>query len=84
MLVAKGHKVCSYTHYFYEKHCNDIEMDFIISNNSKLKYKMYPIEVKSGKNILQLDTRFMQSLRINLSLHLHTVLMLNIILRNGG
>lgn len=50
-------------------------MDFIISNNSKLKYTMYPIEVKSGKNILQLDTRFMQSLRINLSLHLHTVLM---------
>ena len=27
----------------------DIEIDFIISNNSKLKYKMYPIEVKSGK-----------------------------------
>ena len=84
MLVAKGHKLYFYTHYFYEKHRNDIEMDFIISNNSKLKYKLYPIEVKSGKNILQLDTRFMQSLRINLSLHLHTVLMLNIILRNGG
>ena len=26
----------------------DIEIDFIISNNSKTKYKMYPIEVKSG------------------------------------
>ena len=26
-----------------------MEIDFIISNNSKLKYKMFPIEVKSGK-----------------------------------
>ena len=26
-----------------------MEIDFIISNNSRLKYKMFPIEVKSGK-----------------------------------
>jgi len=26
-----------------------IEIDFLIPNNSKLKYKMFPIEVKSGK-----------------------------------
>ena len=50
MLVANGHRLYFYTHYSYEKHRNDIEVDFIISNNSKLKYKMYPIEVKSGKN----------------------------------
>ena len=31
------------------KHRNDMEIDFIISNNSRLKYKMFPIEVKSGK-----------------------------------
>ena len=49
MLVANGHKLYFYTHYSSEKHRNDIEIDFIISNNSKLKYKMYPIEVKSGK-----------------------------------
>ena len=49
MLVANGHKLYFYTHYSLEKHRNDIEIDFIISNNSKLKYKMYPIEVKSGK-----------------------------------
>ena len=49
MLVANGHKLYFYTHYATEKHRNDIEIDFIISNNSKLKYKMYPIEVKSGK-----------------------------------
>ena len=49
MLAAKGHKLYFYTHYSTEKHRNDIEIDFIISNNSKLKYQMYPIEVKSGK-----------------------------------
>ena len=49
MLVASGHKLYFYTHYNKVKHRNDIEIDFIISNNSKLKYKMYPIEVKSGK-----------------------------------
>lgn len=50
MLVANGHKLYFYTHYNAEKHRNDIEIDFLLSNNSKLKYKMYPIEVKSGKN----------------------------------
>ena len=49
MLTANGHKLYFYTHYSEEKHRNDIEIDFIISNNSKLKYKIYPIEVKSGK-----------------------------------
>jgi uncharacterized protein len=48
MLVANGHRLFFYTHYSEEKHRNDIEIDFIISNNSKTKYKMYPIEVKSG------------------------------------
>ena len=49
MLTANGHKLYFYTHYNAEKHRNDIEIDFLISNNSKLKYKMYPIEVKSGR-----------------------------------
>lgn len=50
MLVANGHRLFFYTHYSEEKRRNDIEIDFIISNNSKTKYKMYPIEVKSGTN----------------------------------
>ena len=50
MLVANGHRLFFYTHYSEEKHRNDIEIDFIISNNSKTRYKMYPIEVKSGKS----------------------------------
>ena len=49
MLVANGHKLYFYTHYSEEKHRNDIEIDFIVSNNSKLKFKIFPIEVKSAK-----------------------------------
>ena len=50
MLVANGHRLFFYTHYNNEKRRNDIEIDFIISNNSKTKYRMYPIEVKSGSH----------------------------------
>ena len=50
MLTANGHKLFFYTHYSEEKHRNDIEIDFLISNNSKLKFKVFPIEVKSGRN----------------------------------
>lgn len=49
MLVSNGHKLYFYTHYNENKHRNDMEIDFIISNNRRLKYKMFPIEVKSGK-----------------------------------
>ena len=49
MLVANGHKLYFYSQYNENKHRNDMEIDFIISNNSRLKYKMFPIEVKSGK-----------------------------------
>lgn len=48
-LTANGYKLFFYTRYSEEKHRNDIEIDFIISNGSKLKPKIYPIEVKSGK-----------------------------------
>lgn len=52
MLVANGHKLYFYTHYSEEKHRNDIEIDFIVSNNSKLKFKIFPIEVKSSKKYM--------------------------------
>lgn len=48
-LSAKGYKLFFYTHYSKEKHRNDMEIDFILSNGSKLKPKIYPIEVKSRK-----------------------------------
>ncbi|MCI5831131.1 MAG: AAA family ATPase [Treponema sp.] len=49
MLTANGHRLFFYTHYDSQKKRNDMEIDFIISNNSKLKYKIFPIEVKSGE-----------------------------------
>jgi len=49
ILVANGHKLFFYTHYSEEKHRNDIEIDFLISNGSKIDYKVTPIEVKSGE-----------------------------------
>ena len=48
-LVCNGYPLFFYTRYSEEKHRNDIEIDFIISNGSKLKPKIFPIEVKSGK-----------------------------------
>jgi len=50
MLAAKGIKLYFYTRYNEVKHRNDIEIDFLISNNSKTNFKINPIEVKSGKN----------------------------------
>jgi len=49
ILTANGHQLFFYNHYNPEKGRNDIEIDFMISNNSKLKYKVSPIEVKSTK-----------------------------------
>lgn len=50
MLTAAGKKLYFYTRYSEEKHRNDIEIDFIISNESKTSYRIFPIEVKSSKN----------------------------------
>ncbi len=46
-LVCNGYKPYFYTHYNREKHRNDIEIDFLISNKSKTRFKIFPIEVKS-------------------------------------
>ena len=48
-LTANGYSLFFYTHYNEEKHRNDMEIDFLISNGSKIKPKIFPIEVKSGK-----------------------------------
>lgn len=50
IITASGRKLYFYTRYSKEKHRNDIEIDFIISNESKTKFKITPIEVKSSKN----------------------------------
>lgn len=48
-LVCNGYKPFFYTHYHAQKHRNDIEIDFLISNKSKTRYKVCPIEVKSSE-----------------------------------
>ena len=50
MLTAMGRKLYFYTRYNEEKHRNDIEIDFLVSNDSKINYRINPIEVKSSKN----------------------------------
>ncbi len=50
MIAAAGKKLFFYTRYSEEKHRNDIEIDFLLSNESKTKLKVYPVEVKSSKN----------------------------------
>ena len=50
IIAAKGKKLYFYTRYSEEKHRNDIEIDFLLSNDSKTNYRINPIEVKSSKN----------------------------------
>lgn len=50
MITAFGKKLYFYTRYNKEKHRNDIEIDFLVSNDSKVNYRINPIEVKSSKN----------------------------------
>lgn len=50
IIAAKGKKLYFYTRYSEEKHRNDIEIDFLLSNDSKTNYRLNPIEVKSSKN----------------------------------
>ena len=50
MLVANGHKLFFYVHYNETLKRNDIEIDFLLSNQSKTKPQLFPVEVKSSKN----------------------------------
>ena len=63
-----------YSRYNNDKHRNDIEIDFLLSNESMINYKMFPIEVKSSKNYstLSLDEfRKIYKNRINESIVIH-------------
>ena len=50
MLIAQGRKLYFYTQYNPEKRRNHIEIDFLLSNESKTNFKIIPVEVKSSKN----------------------------------
>ena len=83
MLVANGHKLYFYTHYSEEKHRNDMEIDFILSNNSKMKYKLYPIEVKSGKRYsVNSLTRFQEKYKSRIG-ECYVIHPKNLLVKNG-
>ena len=74
MLVAAGHKLYFYVRYDESKHRNDVEIDFIISNKSKLKYKICPIEVKSKErystvSLNKFKTKFSQRIEESYVIH---------------
>lgn len=48
--ASKGYKLYFYTHYDEERKKNDIEVDFLLSNQSKTNLKIAPVEVKPSKN----------------------------------
>lgn len=48
-LVCNHYPLFFYTRYNIGKNRNDMEIDFIISDGSKIKVKIYPIEVESSK-----------------------------------
>ena len=50
MLAAQGRQLYFYTRYNEDKHRNDMEIDFLLSNESKTNFKIFPMEVKSAKN----------------------------------
>ena len=50
ILVSNGKKLYFYSHYSEERHRNDIEIDFLVSSESKTNMRVYPIEVKSSMN----------------------------------
>lgn len=51
-LASNGYPLYFYTRYSEEKKRNDIEIDFILSNQSKTNLKLYPVEVKSTKKYM--------------------------------
>lgn len=74
MLVANGHKLYFYTHYSEEQHRNDIEIDFLLSNNSKMQYRLYPVEVKSGtrystKSLVRFNEKYRERIGCSYLVH---------------
>lgn len=49
-LVSNGHRLFFYNHYNPTLHRNDMEVDFLLTNQSKTNLKLFPIEVKSSGN----------------------------------
>ena len=50
MIRAKGRQLFFYSEYDVSTHRNSMEIDFLLSNESKTNFKVFPVEVKSSKN----------------------------------
>lgn len=50
MLISMNKKLYFYTRYNIDKHRNDIEINFLLSNQAVTNLRIMPIEVKSSKN----------------------------------
>jgi hypothetical protein len=68
MLTANGHHPYFYTNYNEEKHRNDIEIDFIITEGGIVREKIIPIEVKSSSKYSMVSLeRFMSKFKNRIS-----------------
>jgi hypothetical protein len=60
-----------------------MEIDFILSYNSKLKYRIFPIEVKSGKRYsIRSLTRFQEKYKSRIG-ECYMIHPRNLIMKNG-
>ena len=83
MLTANGHRPYFYTHYNEDKHRNDIEIDFLITEGGKVREKIIPIEVKSSSKFSTVSLeRFMSKFRNRIS-SAYVIHPKNLLLKDG-
>ena len=83
MLTANGHRPYFYTHYNEDKHRNDIEIDFLITEGGKVREKIIPIEVKSSSKFSMVSLeRFMSKFRNRIS-SAYVIHPKNLVLKDG-
>ena len=83
MLIANGHRPYFYTHYNEDKHRNDIEIDFLITEGGKVREKIIPIEVKSSSKFSTVSLeRFLSKFRNRIS-SAYVIHPKNLLLKNG-
>ena len=74
MITSQNRELYFYTHYSEKLHRNDLEIDFLLSNESKTNFKVFPLEVKSAKNYTttsysKFKTRFKKRIGTGIVVH---------------
>ena len=83
MLTANGHRPYFYTLYNEDKHRNDIEIDFLITEGGKVREKIIPIEVKSSSKYSTVSLeRFLSKFRNKIS-SAYVIHPKNLLLKDG-